>query len=123
VQTYAYFRAAWPETGFALVVDGETAVEVQLTGRLPRYGMRRDTVTLLVNGQRVNSFRWTEAWQKTTMKLPKNILRRGLNALKIKWPSLPQFDGMHHLIENLERGETADLYPIFGELFELTVKR
>ncbi len=123
VQTRAYFRAAWPETGFALVVDEGTAVEVHLTGRLPRYGSRSEPVALWVNEQPVTTFIWTEKWQKTAVTIPQNVLQRGLNALKIKWPPLPPFDGKRHLIETLERGETADLYPVFGELFDLRVQR
>jgi hypothetical protein len=51
------------------------------------------------------------------------LLRYGLNKLTIKWPPLPSNDGKVSMIAQLERGEAADLYPLFGELFQFSAQR
>lgn len=119
IQTYAYFRAAWPETTFALVADAGRAIDLILSGRLPRYHRGETAVAIHLNEHFVKSIAWSTGWQTIQLTLPKTYLRRGLNRLQIKWPPLPPFDGKRRIIETLERGETADLYPIFGELYQV----
>jgi hypothetical protein len=122
IQKSAIFRAAWPETSFALVVGGETAVSLTLTHRLP-YPDCAGLIDLMVNNHHVSQLNATNQWQTNTVKLPTHSLEKGLNKLTIKWPPLPERDGMTHTIHKLNRGEAANLYPVFGELFSVTIRK
>ena len=126
ITEWAIHRAPWPETSLALVAQGKTAVNLNITARLPRFNQRPVTrqgnAALQINKQPLTHIALTVEWQTTSVTIPAGLLQTGLNKLTIQWPPLPNMDGFIPIIERLEQGQSADLYPAFGELFQVTCK-
>ncbi|HEX7185080.1 MAG TPA: hypothetical protein VF756_24845 [Thermoanaerobaculia bacterium] len=117
----AYLRSPWPETSFCLVCDAGRDVALDLTLRLPG---RTGQVAVAVNGEEVGMVEAGERWSRSSLRLPKESLRRGLNRLSLRWPDLPPAgdDSLALAVERLELGVAADLHPVFGEVWSLVAK-
>ncbi len=124
----ATYRAPWPESGFCLVTAGDRNFELRLSARLPPIpgwtGQRRGSVTVAVNGVRVGELTLSERWRRDVLRVGRRRLRRGINRVTLTWPPLPPA-GTEALTEarrRLETGISADLHPVFGEVFSLLVR-
>jgi hypothetical protein len=116
----ATLRSPWPETSFCLICEGERDVEIEATLRLPFAG----SIGITVNGEEVGTVDAKERWTRTTFRIDRKDLRRGLNRLTLRWP-LPATDGKAALaaaVERLEVGIAADVHPVFGEVFSLIAR-
>ncbi|MCB0034042.1 MAG: hypothetical protein KDE51_08490 [Anaerolineales bacterium] len=122
---YAYVRAPWPESSLAVVTEATADVAVRVTGRLPHFEdllpKRAGIIKLVLNGSFIGQAIFKQRWQTVEFVLPQPQLKRGLNKLTLQWPPLPDVDGLAQAVTRLERGEAADLYPVFGELFAVKV--
>lgn len=121
----AYFRSAWPTSSFGLVSRGGRDVRLKITARLPT--IVRDEppsvgrIIVLVNGLRAAAFSCCRQWRKTSVTVPGRLLAPGLNKLTFSWPH-PQCTGERALesaVRRLQRGLTADVHPVFGEVAEI----
>jgi radical SAM superfamily enzyme YgiQ (UPF0313 family) len=126
---HTFHRSPWPTTSFCLICSSEQQVELELTLRLPPgNGIPKTGSTLVditVNGDPAGSIALTGHFQKHTLGLSGQILKTGLNRLILHWP-MPAINGTKALagvMQRLEQGLTADLYPVFGEIFSLKVRR
>ena len=133
----AFFRAAWPQSRFAFIDPGDRAGSLVITMRLPDYRQpspqnlqnpeepchQGETVTLFLNGKQLVRSEAYQKWNKITCPIPPGFLKRGLNQLLFDWP-LPRINGSLALkaaADRLKTGCTADVHPVFGEIFELKV--
>lgn len=121
----AFFRAVWPQTRFALIGDGVRAVNLEMVMRLPpNAGLQpppEGHVNLLVNGAKLARLPISGRWGNTSQVIGPQLLQRGLNQLMFQWP-LPQMDGDQALKmawTRLQKGQSADLHPVFGEIIQL----
>jgi len=73
-----------------------------------------------VNGHAIGSIAATVRWSRSLLPVSRALLVSGLNRLTLLWPD-PQAGGdpLAAAIERLDAGLTADLHPVFGELFSL----
>jgi hypothetical protein len=113
-------RSPWPEMSFCLVCDGTTDVELEPTLRLPAPG----EVRVAVNGTEAGAFEVGNRWTRASLRIPRGLLRPGLNRLTLRWPA-PPFAGEDPLraaVERLDLGIAADLHPVFGEVFSLRAR-
>ena len=124
----ATWRCPWPETSFALVVDGARDVGLELTARLPPIpgaeGTRRGRVEVRVNGVAVGGAEVSERWSRAAFRAGRELLRRGLNRVTLAWPMPPPVGeaALAAAVERLELGLEADLHPVFGEVFSLLAR-
>ncbi len=122
----ATLRCPWPETGFCLITDARGDLELDLTLRLPLppgvAGQRRGEVEVAVGGEPVATLPAGETWRRHRPRLPRRLLRPGLQRLALRWPPLPAIgdDARQAAIERLELGREAELHPVFGEVFSLS---
>jgi len=119
----AFLRCPWPETSFALLTTGDRNLAIELTVRLPPppgEAERTGEVRVAVNGHALGSIAATARWSRSLLPIPRALLVSGLNRLTLLWPD-PQAGGdpLAAAIERLDAGLTADLHPVFGELFSL----
>jgi hypothetical protein len=122
-----YLRSPWPESSFCLIGDGESDLEIEATVRLPPLpgGAARRTgeVVLALDGKPYASFEATERWTRSPVHIEAAALHRGLHRLTLRWPMPPPVeDGngpLRAAIERLEIGVSADLHPVFGEVYSL----
>jgi hypothetical protein len=120
----AFLRCPWPETSFALLTEGDRDLALELTLRLPPppgAAERTGEVRVTVNGQEIGPVPATARWSRSALRISRTALARGLNRLTLFWPDLPPVDGdpLAAAIERLEAGLSADLHPVFGEVFSL----
>ncbi|HEV2852108.1 MAG TPA: SGNH/GDSL hydrolase family protein [Thermoanaerobaculia bacterium] len=101
----ATFRSPWPESSFCLVCDAATDVEIEPTLRLPGRG-RLGHVRVAVNGEEAGGIDAGERWRRAVLRLPRGLLKPGLNRLTLLWP----LEG------------TSGLFPVWGELFSLLAR-
>jgi hypothetical protein len=124
----ATYRAPWPESSFCLVCDGESAVRLTATLRLPAApgttAERQGEVAVEVNGVTVGTLPAAGHWKRKEIRLPRTRLKRGINRLTLRWPPPPPAgdEALAAAIERLENGQEADLHPVFGEVFSLIAK-
>lgn len=124
---HAAYRATWPESTFALVASGRTAVTLEATLRLPAIpGVdveRRGTVELAIKGEVVATFAVGPAWSVARCSLSPTLLRPGLNRVTLRWPGLPPVgtEALAGARARLEKGLPAEIHPVFGEVFSLLV--
>ena len=115
----AFLRCPWPEVSFALISDGWTDLDLELTARLGAPGR----VTLHLGGEQVGAWELTETWTEVRTTLPRPA--RGLHRLGLRWP-LPQESpraALRKAQRALEMGYPADLHPIYGDVFSLRARK
>jgi hypothetical protein len=65
-----------------------------------------------------------ERWTRARLRLAAENLSRGLNRLTVCWPP-PEAGGeavIRAAVERLELGISADLHPVFGEIFSFDAR-
>jgi hypothetical protein len=82
---------------------------------------RRGTLRLTVNGAAAGTVELATAWRRTTVRLPRHLLRRGRNRLTLHWPPPPPdaAAALAAALDRLDQGIAADLHPVFGELYSV----
>ncbi|MEM7349751.1 MAG: hypothetical protein AAF657_03025 [Acidobacteriota bacterium] len=121
----AMYRSLWPQVSFCLIADGEHAITLELTARLPQVaGAHRGRVTVRLNEQDVASLALDDTWAVHELRLETQHLRRAINRITLAWPPLPASGdaAMRNVISRLQNGLEADLHPIFGEIFSLRAR-
>jgi len=120
----AHLRCPWPETRFALVADGRTDMQLNLTMRLPWVAEKdfRSWVTLHLDGGLVAQIEVGNQWQNHPVFLEGKRMKRGLNCLAITWP-MPYLDSVEDMTQNLLLGRHASFHPHFGEIFSIHVEK
>lgn len=125
----ATLRSPWPRTGFHLLAGRSGPLRLELVARLPPIpgaaGHRRGTARVAVDGRLVGSVRLDEGWRRRTLRLPDGLAASGLHRVDLAWPDPPPVGeaALEAARGRLERGVEADLHPVFGEVFSLTVRR
>ncbi len=120
----AFYRAPWRSSRFCLIAGGRREVTVEPTVRLPAVpggGERRGEVAVWVNGEAVAAVEAGESWSRSTVKIPRRVLRPAINRLTLRWP-IPTGAGeaaRSEAVRRLEHGLEADVHPVFGEVFSL----
>lgn len=123
----AMLRCVWPETAFDLPWDGELALRLRATLRLPPIAGLASrgaaTVRLMLNEHSCGEVEVGARWSRQEIELPIHHLRRGLNRLRLVWPPLPGGGeaALEAAGERLECGVEADIHPLFGEIYSLKV--
>jgi hypothetical protein len=118
----AFYRARWPACHFCLVAGGTHGMRLHLTARLPRIDAERaGEVAMEINGTPVGAMALTHRWTRASFDVPAAHLRRGLNRLTLRWPTLPPEGdaALARILGRLEHGVPTDLHPVFGEIFAL----
>ncbi|MFP5287753.1 MAG: tetratricopeptide repeat protein, partial [Thermoanaerobaculia bacterium] len=113
-------RSPWPKVSFCLVCDATKDVELIPSVRLPQPG----EVRVAVNGAEAGAFEAGNGWTRTSLRIPRDLLRPGLNRLTLFWPALPATgeDPLRPVLDRLESGIAADLHPVFGEIFSILAR-
>jgi hypothetical protein len=116
----ATYRSPWPVSSFCLIWDGEQDLELGLTARLAQRGQ----VILAIGGEEIGRAEIGETWTRATLRIDRDVLRRGLNRLTLRWPAPPSAGeaALQAAIGKLELGLVADLHPVFGEVFALVAR-
>ena len=106
-------RAAWPESGIAVVGAAE-AVEVVL--RTPWAGK----VSAWMDGVRLGEWAATAGWSRVRVRLP---VGSGVRRLAVRWPMVegPGEERVEEAIGRLRRGLEGPVHPVFGEIFSVRV--
>ncbi len=120
----AMFRSLWPRSRFGLVSDGSGAIDLRLTVRLPEisgFERRQGILDVLVGEQTVGSVEVSESWTQGLLTVSSGSLPPGAHALTLCWPPLPAAgdEAREFALREMEGGREADLFPVFGEVFEL----
>ncbi|HEX5757914.1 MAG TPA: hypothetical protein VF121_01860, partial [Thermoanaerobaculia bacterium] len=122
----ATYRAPWPVSSFCLICDGERAVELELTARLPERGesAAASLARVDVNGRAAGALRVGGGWTTDRLGVPAELLTPGLNRLELRWPEPPTAAGdpLAAAVERLEVGVAADLHPVFAEVWSLIAR-
>lgn len=113
-----YYRGAWPESAFSFVCAGDDDVAVDLVARAPSGG----TVEIFINDVAVGSLPLgapSTTWQRWRGTLPARNLVRGVNRVRLRWPSLDVDDdvAIADAVRLLALGVDPDLFPVFGEVY------
>ena len=113
-----YFRAAWPESAFSFFCAGDEDVAVDLVARAPSVG----AVEVFINDVAVGSLTLatpSTTWQRWRGTLPARNLVRGVNRVRLRWPTLDVDDdvAIADASRLLALGIDADLFPVFGEVY------
>jgi hypothetical protein len=122
--THAFFRSLWPSCDFVLPATGTSDLVLEAVTRSQQATAPDASLGMRLNGEPVGRLPLTRSWQRAALDLPSTALRRGLNRLTLEWPS-PAGTGeeaIERAIDRLELGLDADLHPIFGEVYSLTVR-
>jgi hypothetical protein len=110
------FRAYAPESVFALVADCPRPVHLQLCARLDR-GQSEGVLTLRINASETLRMSVSERWRSWEFTIPPEAIHRGINEIILRWPTTITEDGrVARAIDQLERGLTPELFPVFGEV-------
>jgi hypothetical protein len=126
-----YFRSPWPESNFCLVGDGESRFTIEANVRLPVVpggaSTRSGEVVVEVNGEPRAAFSASEGWTRSEWVLEGAAVPRGLNRLTLRWPMPPPLVDpqapLRAALERLEIGVSADLHPVYGEIWSLVAAR
>lgn len=123
----AFFRAAWPESSFAFLQVEKTALQVEITLRLPTIpgweGKRMGKVLIKIDETPITKVGVNEKWTKVVLPIKPIQSPSFLLRLSITWPPLPPrgSEALEGAIKRLELGQFADLHPVFGEVFSLKI--
>jgi hypothetical protein len=92
--------------------------------RTPGARSRRANVGVLVNGVPVAAVAASGHWTRAAVRIGREHLHPGLNRLTLRWPAPPPHGeaALRAAVERLELGLTADLHPVFGEVFSLLAR-
>ncbi len=114
------FRAIWPASTFWFLADAAHDLELVVTARSAAGG----ACAVLVNDARCDSVSVSARWARSTLRVPKALLRRGGNQVTLGWPALrPVGDAaMTDAVVRLEEGVDTGFWPVFGELFTLRAR-
>lgn len=118
---YAFLRAAWPRVSFAWIATAGTNLVLDITARLPQ--RVRGRAAVFVNGQLASELELTAHWSRSMLSIPAPLLRSGLNQITFQFPPPdPRDDVWSAVAGRLAQGLEADLFPVFGELFNVRVR-
>lgn len=120
------YRAFSPVSHFALVSDASRPLTLDMTVRLPRIERPRadEEVAIEVNGGRAATLPAGSRWTQTSIGVPRERLKAGINKVSIRWPRVPPEGdaATKAILGRLERGIPTDLHPVFGEVASLHVR-
>jgi hypothetical protein len=114
----SYYRALEPVSHFGFVRGEATALELDLTCRVPGPGGTRRAVCIACNGHLVAEMPVTEEWRRHTVTVDGSFVRSGSNEVLITWPA-PATDARRHADDaarRLDRHEIPCLLQVFGEI-------
>jgi hypothetical protein len=118
-----YFKSWWPCSYFSLVADLEDDLELKITCRIP--STETNIINISLNNNFVGCILPTNKWSQYRFVISKKSLFKGFNRLSIEWPILNQNE--HQQILDLSNrysmGLKVDMFPVFGEIFSLIVRR
>lgn len=126
-QKKAFFRAAWPESSFALVGRFEEVLQLEVVFRLPHIpgwkGKRKGSVSIKFNQETVRCVQLGEQWKKATFSIRRPPPAMAIHQITLVWPPPPACgeEAINGAIARLAQGMEADLHPVFGEVFSLEV--
>lgn len=121
----AFFRAAWPESSFALLHARGLSLQLEMILRLPTIpgwiGKRQNKLKIKIDGRAVATVSVDEKWTKVVLPIGPIYSSSQILQLSLAWPPLPPCgsEAIEGAIKRLEQGQIADLHPIFGEVFSL----
>lgn len=121
-----YFKSSWPGSYFSLVADQKTDLEVQITCRIANIiNAHKKEINIFINENLITKVEATEKWSKHKIVILKNMLNNGFNRLLLEWPELYQDETqkISEVATRYAKGLKVDIFPIFGEVFSLIVRR
>lgn len=124
----AVHRALWPRSSFCLIHAGSADVELAITARLPELegsSPRHDCrIRVDVEGVAVAECELSAFWQRIVLRLAARDLHSGLQRLSLRWPPPPAAGevALAAAVRRLEQGCSADIHPVFGEIFSLQAR-
>jgi hypothetical protein len=114
-----YYRGYWTESKFIFIGERGSAVDLQLTCRLPKYSLDEGKATLDCNGKPQVEMNLTKDWSAWSITIPGDAVRDGINELEIHWPIPEEFRTDEALAEAMNKMcgmKYPEYYPIFGEV-------
>lgn len=121
-----YFKSSWPCTYFSLVADKKNDLEIQITCRIANIvNSHHKEISILINENLVAKVKATAKWSKHKIFISKNMLNNGFNRLLLEWPELDQDETqkISEVATRYSKGLKVDIFPVFGEVFSLIVRR
>lgn len=123
----AFFRATWPNSSFALPMVVSTALQLEITLRLPTIPgwerKRRGKVLVKIDENPIAKVWVNEKWTKIVLPIKPIQSSSCIARLSLIWPALPPCgnEALEGALKRLESGQLADLHPVFGEVFSLKI--
>ena len=114
-----FFVAHAPVSTFPLICATSSGITLCLTCR--RHPSGDMPTTILVNGEAVAEIQVTPHWRTWRIPLPSQTMNRPVNTLAIRWPDvpIPAKEVLEQAADEMERGQTPTIWPIFGEIHAL----
>ncbi|PCC14203.1 MULTISPECIES: hypothetical protein [unclassified Pseudoalteromonas] len=123
--TPAYFQAYDLQNHFSFVARNDRDLLLTATLRLGVQLASELPVKLLCNGAIIAEIQAGKRWKTQTITMAAELLNEGVNQLTLSWKSeLPQSEDRLKLAANaLELRQVPKLFPVFGNLFQLSVRQ
>jgi hypothetical protein len=114
----AFFRAYWPRTEFVFISRSQKDLIVSISARIPGLKGER-AVRLNVNDVQIEGGEVGSHFCGVKSTIPAEILVCGVNKLVIEWPMLEVH--ANDFTERMQLGHSADLTPVFGDIYSLVI--
>lgn len=109
-----YRRCYAASVRFPLVCRSAMPVRLELTLRQPSMAVDGAAATLAINGTVQWEIPLARQWTTHSFTAGRELLRPGVNRIEVGWP--PPVASLDSAAHRIERGQTYDLLPVFGEI-------
>lgn len=122
-----FFRAFWPQSHFSFLCSARSNIHFCLSARskFAESGTADDQPLIVtVNGNEVATCALDPKWQQYRGRISRRRLVQGHNQVCLHWP-MPEFHeekAIQQVISEFSIGAAADMFPIFGEVYSLTLR-
>ena len=115
----SYYKAFSPHSRFYLVTGIDYDVQLKLTYRIPylNSNSQKEKVFLDVNNRFRKELPAFEHWHNFTLKVPKELLKDGINTITILWP--PNIEYKRHVNDGQSKSRDVMnqmMYPPYGAI-------
>jgi hypothetical protein len=119
-----FFKAYQPLSEFCFIADRLVDVVAMVTLRLSPWAAAETKAEIRVNGNLLLAAAAGKEWASWHFTIPKELLREGVNELKVSWPELAadSVAPLAQICTDIERQQVPPLYPTYGDIHTLTVR-